>query len=78
MSTLEQVKADLARLRDEAKVQAHLGGMEARQEWEELEEKWHRFVAEADLQSSAQSIAKAVGNVGQELRSAYQRLARAA
>jgi uncharacterized alpha-E superfamily protein len=77
MSTLEQVKADLARLRDEAKVQAHLGSMEARQEWDELETKWNHFVAEAGLHKSAESLAKAVGNVGKKLRSAYQRLARA-
>jgi hypothetical protein len=77
MSTLEQVKADLARLRDEAKVQAHLGSMEARQEWEQLEAKWNHFAAEAGLHKSAESLAQAVGNVGQELRSAYQRLARA-
>jgi hypothetical protein len=77
MSTLEQVKADLARLRDEAKVQVHLGSMEARQEWDELEAKWNRFVAEAGLHKSAESLAKAAGNLGQELRSAYQRLAQA-
>lgn len=77
MNTLEQVKTDLARLRDEAKVQAHLGGMEARQEWDELEAKWNHFVAEAGLHKSAESLAKAVGNLGQELRSAYQRLAKA-
>jgi hypothetical protein len=75
MSTFEQMKADLARLRDEAKVQVHLGSMEARQEWEELDAKWNHFVAEAGIHKSADSLAKAVGNLGQELRSAYQRLA---
>lgn len=36
MSALEELKADLARLRDEAKVQVRLGTMEARQEWDEI------------------------------------------
>lgn len=74
MSTFEHMKADLARLRDEAKVQAHLGSMDARQEWDELETKWNHFVAEAGLHKSAEGIASAVEGVGQELRSAYQRL----
>lgn len=77
MSTFEQIKADVARLRDEAKVQVHLGSMEARQEWDELEGKWNHFIAEAGLHKSADGLAKAVGGVGQELRSAYKRLAQA-
>lgn len=77
MSTSEQLKADLARLRDQARVQVQLGSMEARQEWDELEAKWEHFVAEAGLRTSAQSIAKAAESLGQELRSAYQRLAKA-
>lgn len=77
MSTIEQLKVDLARLRDDAKVQAHLGGMEARQEWDELEAKWNHFIAEAGLRKSAEGIKSALEEVGQELRSAYQRLAKA-
>jgi hypothetical protein len=77
MGTFEQMKADLTRLRDEAKVQAHLGSMEARREWDELETKWNNFVADAGLHQSADGIESALERVGHELRSAYQRLARA-
>jgi hypothetical protein len=47
MKKIEDVKADLTRLRDEAKVQVELGRMEIRDEWNELETKWNRFLAEA-------------------------------
>lgn len=77
MSKIEQMKADLARLRDEAKVQAHLAGMEAREEWEELESKWNHFAAQAGLSESSDAIGSALEKLGQELRSAYQRLTKA-
>lgn len=76
MSTFEQVKADLAQLRDEAKLQAHLGSMDAQQEWDDLEAKWNHFVAEAGLHDSAEGIGTAIEGLGQELRLAYQRLAK--
>ena len=77
MTTFEQTKADLAKLRDEAKVQVHLGTMEARAEWEELEAKWEHFSARAHLHESAEDIKSALEKLGQELRLAYQRLAKA-
>jgi hypothetical protein len=73
MSTIEELKADLAKLRDEAKVQVHLGAMEAREEWDELETKWHHFVAEARLQESGGNIKAALQVLADELRSAYLR-----
>jgi hypothetical protein len=77
MSSIEDLQASLARLRDEAKVQAHLGSMEAREEWEALETKWNHFAAQARLHESAEGIGSAVEAVGRELLSAYQRLAKA-
>jgi hypothetical protein len=77
MTTIEQTKAELAKLRDEAKVQVHLGTMEARAEWDELEAKWNHFVAQAGLHQSAANIKSALEGLGQELRMAYQRLTKA-
>lgn len=77
MKTIEQLKADLAKLRDEAKVQAHLGKMEAQDEWEELETKWAHFVSQARLHESGEDIRSAVQAIGDELRSAYERLKKA-
>lgn len=77
MSTLENVKADLARLRDEAKVQAHLGSMEARQQWDEAETRWNHFVAQAGVADSAANVKGALEELAGELRTAYERLKRA-
>lgn len=77
MIALEELKADLAKLRDETRVQVSLGTMEARQEWDDIEVKWNRFVAEAGLHKSGESIKTALSALGDELRSAYQRLKRA-
>src|SRR3546814_19468027 len=74
MSALDDLKADLAKLRDEAKVQVHLGTMETKQEWEEIEAKWTRFVAEAGLHKSGEGIKAALQSLGHDLRAAYQRL----
>lgn len=77
MSALDKLKAELAALRDEAKVQAHLGSMEAQQEWEAAEAKWNHFVAEAGLQETGQNIKSALEILADELRASYERLKKA-
>lgn len=77
MHGIQEIKADIARLRDSAKLQIHLGTQEARQEWEELEAKWDDFVSQARLHESGHGIKSALDALGQELRAAYQRLAKA-
>lgn len=77
MSAFDKLKAEITQLRDEAKVQAHLGSMEARQEWEEMETKWHHFISQAGLHESGEDIKSAFEALGQELRAAYQRLKKA-
>src|SRR3546814_18153976 len=77
MSALDDLKADLAKLRDEAKVQVHLGTMETKKEREEIEAKWNRFVAEAGLHKSGEGITAALKRIGNELLAATQRLKQA-
>lgn len=77
MSALDNLKAELAALRDEAKVQAHLGSMEAQQEWQEAEAKWNHFVAEAGLDETGQNIKSALEMLAEELRTSYERLKKA-
>jgi uncharacterized protein (DUF302 family) len=74
MSAIEKLKTELAELRDEAKVQAHLGSMELRQEWKDAEAKWNHFVAEARLHESGDNIRSALEILGEELRATYERL----
>lgn len=78
MKKIEDVKADLTRLRDEAKVQVELGRMEIRDEWNELETKWNRFLAEARVHESGQAIKSALASLADELRQAYERMKNAA
>lgn len=77
MIAFEELKADLAKLRDEAKVQVRLGEMEAQQEWDELETKWKHFESKARLHESGNKIKSTLQTLGNELRSAYERLKQA-
>jgi hypothetical protein len=77
MSALAKIKDELAQLRDEAKVQVHLGSMEAQKEWQETEAKWNHFVSQARLHESGENIKSAAEALAEELRAAYRRLAKA-
>lgn len=75
----EEMFSTLKQLRDELKVQIHLGKAEAKDEWERLEEKWQQYkvhsssVAEA-AGESAQNVSSALEIVGEELKSGYDRI----
>ena len=74
MSAFAKIKDELAGLRDEAKVQAHLGSMEAQKEWQATEAKWNHFVSQARLHESGENIKSALETLAEELRTAYRRL----
>ena len=76
---VEQLLKDLARERDELRVQAHLLKAEARDEWEEMEEKWRHFESTmgrvgGSAKESAGEIGAAAEQLGEELGQAYKRL----
>ena len=77
MSNLEQLLADLKQKRDELELQVKLGSMEAKQEWEELEEKFKEFSSKAQLQQTAEGVSDALGSLGDELKKGYERLTKA-
>ena len=54
MATYEEMTNELKRLRDEAKLQIHLGTADAKKQWEELEAEWKVYQrdAEAKLKQS--------------------------
>jgi len=76
MSALVDLKTDLAKFRDEPKVQEHLGTMETKQDREENEAKWNRFGGCAGLKRSGDGIKGALQGFGKERRGANQRLKR--
>jgi hypothetical protein len=77
MQTLDKLVADLKELRDEARVKAHLGAMDAQDEWRKLESKWENFEARAKLDRSARDVGAALELLGAELKAAYERIAKA-
>ena len=77
MADMDKILGELKRMRDELALQIHLGTKEAQDEWAELEEKWEKFSADAKLEASAGEIGAAVGNLGDELKTAYERIKKA-
>ena len=75
----EEMVSSLKKMRDELKVQIHLGKAEAKDEWEKLEAKWQELkaqgktVAEA-MDESAKDVASALELVGGELKAGYERI----
>ncbi len=65
---------ELARKRDELRVQMHLASMEAKQEWEELEHKWKRFASSARLEETAEGVEQSLDLLGAELAKGYKKL----
>ena len=77
MQSFDHLVADLKQLRDEARVKAHLGAMEAQNEWRKLESKWENFEARARLDRSTRDVGAALDLLGAELKAAYERIAKA-
>ena len=62
----------LARMRDELKLQLALGKLEAREEWERLEQRWRSFKHAASL--AAHEVKETLHDVLRDIRDGYQRL----
>ena len=77
MPEMHKLLEDLKTARDEAKLKINLGSKEAKDEWAELEKRWHAFKAKAELAKSASDVSGAVKQLGSELKTAYTRLRRA-
>ena len=79
---LEEDLNDLRRTRDELRVQVHLGALEARETWAELEQAWHQLQTRAQrigeaTHEAADDFAEATGLLVDELRHGYERIKRA-
>ncbi|MCT2398324.1 hypothetical protein [Novosphingobium mangrovi (ex Huang et al. 2023)] len=74
MTDWDELKADVERFRDEARVQAHLASKDAQDQWAELEDKWHEFARKAELAKSGEGIRSAIEVLGDELKQAYERI----
>ncbi len=74
MSELDDILAELKQKSDELRLQMHLASKEAKDEWEELEEKLQEFTANAKLDETGEGIGKALGQLGNELKLGYERV----
>ena len=77
----EKLLKELKKERDELKVQLHLLSMDAKEEWNELENKYEKFKAKASVVAdvtgdSAGDVVEALKLVGDELREGYDRIRR--
>ena len=77
MTELSKRVGELKQLRDELRLQIHLGSMELQEEWQRLEKKWNEFGRKAELQKTAQGLEQVMMGLGAELKLAYQRLSEA-
>jgi hypothetical protein len=79
--TLDELVAELRRLRDELNLQLHLAKADARTEWDELEKKFNHLevrlaAAGREAKGSAADVGTALGMVADELKRGYERLKR--
>jgi hypothetical protein len=77
--TLDELAAELRRMRDELRVQLHLAKADARTEWDELEKKLNHLevrlaAAGREAKGSATDVGAALGIVADELKRGYERL----
>ena len=79
----EDLLESLKQQRDELRVQMHLAGAEAKEEWERLEKKWKRVYAEKSAESkplreaveeSTKDVGAALEQVAEEIKKGYQRI----
>jgi restriction endonuclease S subunit len=78
---LEKVLKELKTERDNLKVQLHLLNMDAKEEWNELENKYENFKAKASIvaeatEDSTGEVVEALKLVGEELHEGYKRIKR--
>ncbi len=79
VSDLETARLKVAQMRDELKLKMHLAGMDARDEWNELEGKWSRFetkarTAQAEGEEVGEQVWTEVKQLGKTLREGYEKL----
>jgi hypothetical protein len=74
MTEIEKLAGELKQKRDELAVQIELGSMEAKQQWETLEQQFNEFSAKAEIKETVAGVDQAVSSLGDELKKGYERL----
>ena len=76
---LKQLSEKIKTYRDEARVQMHLAGEDAKNEWEDLEKHWDKFRGRLDevwhdAENASKDVREKTQEMGEDLRNAYERL----
>ena len=74
MADIDDLIAELKQKRDELNLQMHLASKELQDEWTELEAKMEKFAEKAGLDETSEGVSAALGQLGQELKSGYERI----
>ena len=77
--SLERERDALRQARDELKLQLHLGSMEAKRQWDQLEKTWEQVSVEierlgAHAKAPLDEIGKATRSLLTEIKSGYERV----
>lgn len=77
--SLEQLGQELKQLRDEIELQIHLASSDARDEFEQLEEKWQHFRARLGVLGkatgqAAEDVGDALALLGSELKKGFEKI----
>lgn len=80
---IEDVIESLKQQRDELKVHMHLASLDAKDEWDSIEKRWERWLAESKAQAkplkdvmeeSAKDVGTALDLVLEEVKNSYERI----
>jgi hypothetical protein len=76
---IEKLKEGLLQQRDELKVKASLAKLEAREEWEKVEEKVDHLMVKLEALSgeaagASEDVLKSAKQLGEEVKTAYERI----
>ncbi len=77
MTDLADWMQDLKQMRDELRLQLHLGAKEAEDEWDGLMRDWDAFLTRSQFDKSAEEVGEAARELGLRMKEAYDRMKKA-
>lgn len=78
-SMLDKLFAELEQDRDRLKLQAHLFKADAKDEWDKVEKKWHKFKGNSqhvghEAKLASKDLLAATELLGEEIKAGYKRI----
>ena len=70
MAEKSKLMDEILKIRDELRLQMHLGAREAEDEWDELMQEWDKFLSRSQLDKSADEVGEAAKQLGMKMKEA--------